>query len=110
MTQQSKTLDSKLHSQILEFCKYIAGSNKIKAVYACKSYSLGNTNGIAPLEVFLVIYAFQPKLVNYVKTFCERNIIFFAIDQWVFEKDVDKGFLGEALSASLLLPYNVLTG
>ena len=110
LTQQSKTLNSKLHSQILEFCKYIAGSNKIKAVYACKSYSLGNTNGMAPLEVFLVIYAFQPKLVNYVKTFCERNVIFFAVDQWVFERDVDKGFLGEALSASLLLPYIASTG
>jgi len=62
------------------------------------------------LEVFLVIQAFQPRLRNYVKTLSDRNVIFFAIDQWVFERDIDKGFLGEALSSGLLLPYIALTG
>ncbi|MDQ7032816.1 MAG: hypothetical protein Q9M37_08925, partial [Desulfonauticus sp.] len=110
LTRSSKTLDNALHLQILKYCKYIAGSCKIRAIYICKSYSLGGSNGKVPLEVFVVIHAFQPKLVNYVKNFCQRNIIFFGVDQWVFERDVDRGFLGEALSGGLLLPYTPLTG
>jgi hypothetical protein len=110
LTEPLKTLNNKLRSQILEFYKHIVDPSKIKASYACESYSLGNNNGKTPLEVFLIIHAFQPRLRNYVKTLGERNIIFFAVDQWVFERDVDKGFLGEALSSGLLLPYTALNG
>ncbi len=110
LTRSVKTSDNALHSQILKDCKHIAGSCEIRAIYICKSYSLGGSNGKVPLEVFVIIRAFQPKLVNYVKNFSQRNIIFFGVDQWVFERDVDRGFLGEALSGELLLPYIPLTG
>lgn len=39
-----------------------------------------------------------------------RNIIVFAVDQWVFDRDVERGFLGEALAGTLLGPYIALDG
>jgi tRNA A-37 threonylcarbamoyl transferase component Bud32 len=53
----------------------------------------------------LVIQGFQPRLISYVKVFGERNAVVFAVDQWVFERDVDRGFLGEALAGGLIFPY-----
>jgi tRNA A-37 threonylcarbamoyl transferase component Bud32 len=62
------------------------------------------------LEVVLVIRDFQPRLLSYVKVVDGRNTIVFAVDQWVFERDVDRGFLGEALASMLIFPYMSLSG
>jgi tRNA A-37 threonylcarbamoyl transferase component Bud32 len=43
--------------------------------------------------------------MNYVKVFGDRSMIVLAADQWVFERDVDRGFLGEALASKLIFPY-----
>jgi len=68
------------------------------------------TSGKATLEVVQVIRDFQPRLMSYVKIIGGRNIIFFAVDQWVFERDVDRGFLGEALAGTLIFPHTPLFG
>jgi Kae1-associated kinase Bud32 len=64
----------------------------------------------ATLEAILVIHDFQPRVMSYVKTVSGRSIIFFAVDQWVFERDVDRGFLGEALAGTLIFPHTALRG
>jgi len=33
-----------------------------------------------------------------------------AVDQWIFERDIERGFLGEASATTLLLPYTSLIG
>lgn len=43
-----------------------------------------------------------PKLVE------GKNIVVFAVDHWTFERDVDRGFLGEALASFLIFPYTPL--
>ena len=43
--------------------------------------------------------------MNYVKVLDARNIIVYAVDEWVFERDVDRGFLGEALAGKMIFPY-----
>jgi tRNA A-37 threonylcarbamoyl transferase component Bud32 len=43
--------------------------------------------------------------MDYVKVSDDRNIIVYAVDEWIFERDVDRGFLGEALASELILPY-----
>ena len=40
----------------------------------------------------------------------DRNIIVVAVDQWVFERDVERGFLGEALASTLIFPYVAVAG
>jgi len=99
-----------LHPQILEFCRHIAGSAQITAVSLLGNYSTGTANAKATLETIMVIRDFQPRLMSYVKSVDGRNIVFVAVDQWVFERDVDRGFLGEALAGTLIFPYTTLCG
>jgi tRNA A-37 threonylcarbamoyl transferase component Bud32 len=46
--------------------------------------------------------------MNYLKAFASGYITVSAVDEWVFERDVDKGFLGEALAGALTFPYTTL--
>ena len=46
--------------------------------------------------------------MNYVKVSGEKKIFVFAVDEWIFERDVDRGFLGEALAGGLIFPYKPL--
>jgi tRNA A-37 threonylcarbamoyl transferase component Bud32 len=69
---------------------------------------LGLSNAKTPVEVLLVIHDFQPRLMNYVKVSGEKKVFVFAVDEWVFERDVDRGFLGEALAGGLVFPYRPL--
>ncbi|MEM2103681.1 MAG: lipopolysaccharide kinase InaA family protein [Candidatus Bathyarchaeia archaeon] len=48
--------------------------------------------------------------MNYVKFFNGKPTVFYAVDGWVFEKDVEAGFLGEAFSIHLAFPYMPLKG
>ena len=57
------------------------------------------------IQVLVVIRDFQPRLMNYVKILDGNNIAVLAVDEWVFERDVDRGFLGEALVGGLIFPY-----
>jgi tRNA A-37 threonylcarbamoyl transferase component Bud32 len=71
----------------------------------CGNYALGLSNAKTPVEVLLVIHDFQPRLMNYVKVSGEKRVFVFAVDEWIFERDVDRGFLGEALAGGLIFPY-----
>jgi len=46
--------------------------------------------------------------MSYVKILDDRSVIVFAVDEWVFERDVDRGFLGEALAEGIIFPYVAL--
>ena len=46
--------------------------------------------------------------MNYVKILDTRTIVFLAVDEWIFERDVDRGLLGEALAWSLIVPHSSL--
>jgi len=46
--------------------------------------------------------------MSYVKILDDRSVIVFAVDEWVFERDVDRGFLGEALAGRIIFPYVAL--
>jgi Kae1-associated kinase Bud32 len=99
-----------LNNQILEFCRHIAGSAQITAISSVGNHSIGTSNGKATLEIVAVIRDFQPRLMSYVKIVGGTNIVFFAVDQWIFERDVDRSFLGEALAGTLIFPHTALCG
>jgi Kae1-associated kinase Bud32 len=109
LNRDSNKPSNKLHQKILEFCKHIAGSAQITAISLLGNY-LPRTSKKATLETVAVIHDFQPRLLSYVKIIDGRSIIFFAVDQWVFERDVDRSFLGEALAGTLIFPHTVLHG
>ena len=58
----------------------------------------------------LVIHDFQPRLMSYLKTVNNKTIFVFAVDQWIFERDIDRGFLGEAIASKLIFPHLPLLG
>ena len=108
MSRQLKHPDGKLKRQIVSFCRRIAGSCQITTACIVGDYALGLTNAKTVLEVLLVIRGFQPRLMSYVKILDDRSVIVFAVDEWVFERDVDRGFLGEALAQGIIFPYVAL--
>ncbi len=108
-----KQVDSKtfeLTNQTLNFCRHIAGSSKIAAIALADNYSLKFSSEQSIHEVILVMHDFQPRLMRYFKTINNKRIFVFAVDQWIFERDVDRGFLGEAIASKLIYPYIVLQG
>lgn len=110
MTQQPAHTHAKLTEEILNFSKHIARTNQITAACVYGDSTLEQAPAKAVVEALLVIRWFQPRLLNYVKTIDERTIVIVAVDEWVFERDVDRGFLGEALAWGLILPYSPILG
>jgi tRNA A-37 threonylcarbamoyl transferase component Bud32 len=108
LTQSLKHADKKLFEQILEFSKHVAGSSQLIAACICGDYLLGLIDSKEAVEVLLVIRGFQPKLMNYLKTFNGKSTIILAVDQGVFEMDVDRGFLGEGVAGGLIFPHTSL--
>ncbi len=108
LIQYSKHVNENVSTQILDFCRHIAGSSEITAASLCGGCTLGVLETYTTIEVLLVIRDFQPRLMNYVKVVDERNVVVFAVDKWVFERDVERGFLGEALAGVLIFPYITL--
>ena len=59
-------------------------------------------------QVLIIVRNYQPKLMNLAKVIDGGNLSILAVDTWVFERDVDRGFLGEALAGALVFPYVAL--
>ena len=94
-------------NQILEFCKHIAGSSKVISIALVDNYSMPSTERTIH-EVMMVIHNFQPRLMRYFKVVNNKTIFVFAVDQWIFERDINRGFLGEAIASKLIFPYLAL--
>ncbi len=58
----------------------------------------------------LIIHDFQPRLMSYLKSIKNKTVFVFAVDQWIFERDIDRGMLGEAIASKLVFPYQALWG
>jgi Kae1-associated kinase Bud32 len=99
-----------LTNQTLEFCRHIAGTSKIAALALVDNYSMKTSNERTIHEVILVIHDFQPRLMSYLKTVNNKTLFVFAVDQWIFERDIDRGFLGEAIASKLIFPHLPLFG
>ena len=110
MNKGPTIISGELRRQILDFCRHFAGTAEITAIILLDNNSITASSVKAALEIVVVIRGFQPRLLSYVKVIDGRSIIIVAIDQWVFERDVERGFLGEALASTLIFPYSALTG
>lgn len=107
MVQGAINSDSDIQRQILDFCRHIAGSYTIVAI--CQSdNAIQKPSSNSTIQILEVILNFQPKIMSYVRIIDGRNIIIFAVDKWVFEGDLTRGLLGEALASLLLFPYTAV--
>ncbi len=108
LTKGSRWLNEKMEKYIVTYCSHIASSRSITSICLCGSPTLGTFGEKAPIEVLLIIDGFQPRIMNYIKFFHDTAIIVYVVDRWVFERDVERGFLGEAFAVQLVLPYKPL--
>jgi len=97
-----------LTREVLNFCKRVVSPSVVIAACRRSDFApiLPSTRRIP--QILVVVRKFQPRLMNYVKVFGGQNISILAVDSWVFERDVDRGFLGEAMASALIFPYEVL--
>lgn len=109
MKQDTNLANGELNNQILDFCRHAAGSATVTAVAQVDNYLMTTTDR-SIVEIMVVIRDFQPRVMSYIKTFNERPIFVFAVDQWIFERDIERGFLGEAIASKLIFPYSSLIG
>ena len=73
-------------------------------------YSQKPTHEHFIFEIMIIIKDFQPRLLSYMKAIKGKTVFFFAVDQWVFERDIDRGLLGEAIASKLAFPYTPFQG
>lgn len=99
-----------LSSRIAEFSRHIAGSAQVTAIALVNTHQAEKLSEKATLEVLVVINNFQPRLMSYFKTVNQQTIFFYAIDQRIFELDIDRGFLGESIAGRLIFPHTVIAG
>lgn len=99
-----------LNKQILEFCKHIAGQSKITAIAEVDDYAQKPVSNRLIVEVMMIVHDFQPRLLSYLKVINGKTVFIFAVDQWVFERDIDRGLLGEAIAGKLIFPYHTFQG
>ena len=102
--------NNKLDVQIIDFCRHIAGSSTITAIAHVDNYSMKPIDHKSVINIMLVIQPFPPRIMRYIKTVNEKTIFVFALDKWVFERDIEIGLLGEAIAGKIIFPYSTLFG
>ena len=110
MKQVISAADNGMQTQIRNFCSHIAGSQEITAIAHVDYFSAKEKDKPTVIQILLVIKDFQPRAMSYIKTLNEKTLYVFAVDKWVFERDVEMGFLGEVIATKLVFPYSCLLG
>lgn len=101
---------SKLHRQILDYCGRVVGSAPIIAVTLFDYCATKAKRKRGTMEAVLVVRNFRQRIMSFIKVFDGKTIVVIAVDRWVFERDVERGFLGEASVGTLVFPYVALSG
>ena len=78
-----------LRTEILKLSRRIINPRQLVACSIYGDYVLETSTAKALIEVLLVVRGFQPKLMSRVKGLNGRTVVFVAVDQWVFERDVE---------------------
>lgn len=102
--------NNELIAQVIDFCKHIAGSSNITAIAYVDNYSMKAINDKGIINIMLVIQPFPARILSFMKTVNEKTIFVFAVDQWIFERDIEIGLLGEAIASKLIFPHSALYG
>jgi Kae1-associated kinase Bud32 len=110
LDKNSEKDELKINNQIIDICNQIASSSKIIAISTIHNSSFNKKNSKKAIEVILILKDFQPRIISNSRILKGRNIFIFAVDQWIFERDVDRYFLGEAFASSLVIPYSAILG
>jgi len=102
-------LNEELNRNVLKICRKIAGSNEIVGICVCGLAALENApKREVDVDVLAVIRDFQPRILVYAKPLNKNSLVVSAVDQWVFEKDVEKALIGEVVAEKILFAYHAI--
>lgn len=97
--------DALEEEHILEQCKETVGSKEVFAACFYGPNVYGHAYGKGERNILLIIPNYAPKISNLTKQIGDANLSIVAIDQKVFESDVERGKLGEVAAGIIALPY-----
>lgn len=109
LAHNSIQLSTSLKNSIIDFSRHIVGKCSLLAIGIIQ-HSTKMVESKPLLEVLVVVHDFQPKMMSYLKSFDETIVMIVAIDQWVFERDIEQGILGESIASTLIFPHDALYG
>jgi len=98
-------LSKRLRTQIINACRSTVGPCQIAAACIVGDHASRPADSTAVLEALLVVHGFPARLMSYFKSLGNTSLIILAVDKWVFENDIEKGLLGEAVGGRLAFPY-----
>ena len=92
----------------LELCYTVAGQRRIVAACAYGPSTSGYADEKSSLNILLVLSGYQQMLKTHCKAFNQRDAFILTVDQRAFQRDVEKGWLGEFAADKLVVPYEPL--
>jgi len=95
-------------NSLLELCCAVAGERRVVAACLYGPSASGYADEKSSLNVLLVLSRYQTMLKTYRKEFNQRDAFILAVDQRAFQRDVEKGWLGEFAAEKLVMPYDPL--
>ncbi len=103
-----RLLDEDQKENALSLCKSIAGSRRIVAACFYGPWACGYADEKSPLNVLLILEGF-PLLFNTYTCQKERvDALILTVDRRAFERDIEKGWLGEFVAEKITAPYEPL--
>jgi tRNA A-37 threonylcarbamoyl transferase component Bud32 len=92
----------------LELCYTVAGQRRIVAACLYGPSASGYADEKSSLNILLVLSGYQQMLKTYRKACNQREVFILTVDQRAFQRDVEKGWLGEFAADKLVVPYEPL--
>lgn len=101
-------LSEGLKENVLSICKRIAGFHKIVAACFYGPQVCGYGDEKSDIHVLLLLSSYRTRLKCYSKPSSGVNVFVLTVDQRIFERDVEKGWLGEFVAEKITVPYKPL--
>lgn len=107
MTQLSEEI---LKEKLLRLCEQIANSknSRLNALCLYGSETHRRVNDAKSINALIVLKPYKPVVKTYRKTLDNINFFILAVDQYAFEKDVERGGLGEFVASKVIFLYKPL--
>ena len=92
----------------LDLCYAVAGQRRIVAACLYGPSASGYADEKSSLNILLVLSGYQQMLKTHRKACNQRDAFILTVDQRAFQRDVEKGWLGEFAADKLVVPYEPL--
>jgi tRNA A-37 threonylcarbamoyl transferase component Bud32 len=106
--QMTVQIDADLKEKIDKKCHDISGSRQISAISLYGPWVCGYADAKTELNVLLIINRFPYRLNTYHEVVKGVTISILTINRSDFERDIEKGWLGDFLAEKVIIPYEPL--